>query len=102
VTERKLNNQQIESLAQQLVLRMLVSKEKMENPKFEEQAQKWMDEFLGSHVTDANDEPDRDYVEVRARFMSILRSRDDIFIDEFAGEKPMTWKRRFFLWLERG
>jgi hypothetical protein len=102
VTERKLNDQQIEILAHQLVLRMLVSKEKMENPRFEEQARRSLDEFLGGRVPDPDEAPDQDYVEVRARFIDILGTRDDIFVDEFAGERPMTWKRRLFLWLERG
>lgn len=102
MNERKLNDQQIEVLAHQLVLRMLVSKGKMVNPRFEEQARRSLDEFLGGRVSDTNEAPDPDYVEVRARFLNILATRDDIFIDEFAGERAMTWKRRLFLWLERG
>ena len=102
MADRKLNDQQIEILAHQLVLRMLVSKAKMESARFEEQARRSMDEFLGMHVSDPNGAPDLDYVEVRTRFMGILATRDDIFIDEFARERPMTWKRRLFLWLERG
>ena len=83
MTERKLNDQQIEILAHQLVLRMLVSKEKMENPRFEEQARRSLDEFLGGRVPDPDEAPDQDYVEVRARFIDILGTRDDIFVDEF-------------------
>lgn len=81
---------------------MLVSNAKMEDPKFGEQARRTMDEFLGSHIKDPNEPPNQDYVAVRERFLALLSTRDDIFIDEFTGEKPMTWKRRLFLWLERG
>lgn len=102
MSQESLSGAEISVLAHTLVLRMLVSNERMKNPKFAAQARKAMDEFLGRYIGDPNEAPDPIYVKVRSDFMNILDTRDDIFVDKDATEIPMTWKRRLFLWLASG
>ena len=85
-------------IAHELMLRMLVSSEKNRNPIFAAEAQKSVDEFLGHLRFDRAPEF---FVEARAKFISTIDTRSDLFV----GPKPqrrMSLRRRFLLWLLRG
>jgi hypothetical protein len=85
-------------IAHELMLRMLVSNEKNRNAVFAAEAQKSADEFLGHLRLDSAPEC---FVEARAKFMSTIDTRTDLF----AGPNPqgrMSLRRRFLLWLLRG
>lgn len=85
------------ALALEVVIRMLVSREKERDPKFGEQALNRFDEFLGHLATEPREEI---FVEARKRLNSILNTSSDLFATVSSGNpQPLTWKRRFLLWL---
>jgi hypothetical protein len=86
-------------LAHEVVLRVLVSKERTKDATFVALARRAFDEFLGRIASEPRDEL---LVAARRNFTAMLNTRDDLFRDDALVEAPITWRRRFLLWLMRG
>ena len=82
-------------IAHELMLRMLVSNEKTKNPVFAAESRKSVDEFLGRLALDP---PNECFVDARAKFMTLLETRDDVFGHQ-QPSRPVSLRRRFLLWL---
>ena len=84
-------------LALEVVIRMLVSREKERDPWFANEAQAVFDEFLGRLTSEPREEI---LVDARKRLMSIVSTTSDLFANSpLRQERPLTWRRRFLLWL---
>lgn len=91
-------------IAHMILLRMLVSREKMNDDAFEKTARGTLDEMLGKFVAEkVNDRAEMDtmFVQVRKQFLNIMDVRIDMFA-KAGSDKPLTLRRRFLAWLERG
>jgi hypothetical protein len=84
-------------IAHELMLRMLVSNEKIRNPIFVAEAQRTVDEFLGHLAPDSTNEC---FVQVRAKFIATLDTRSALFAG-LQSKEPTSLRRRFLLWLLR-
>jgi hypothetical protein len=94
-----IDDNQIHILAHTVILRTLVSRAKLENPKFQELALRHFDAFLGSMVRDPAEPPIEAFVRVREEEVKILNTSEELLVDRAASEPSLTWKRRFLLWL---
>ena len=95
VTDEKADSIHTTLIAHELMLRMLVSIEKNRNPFFAAEAQKSVDEFLGHLSFDGTTEC---FVEARAKFMTTIDSRTDLFMGP-GPQRPTSLRRRFLQWL---
>jgi hypothetical protein len=86
-----------------VLLGLLVEKVKESDPAFEDFARRSFDTHLGRHFAKVGKASQME-IEAREMFNAIISTPQGTMPRSMQkeAEKPLTWKRRIFNWLERG